>query len=503
MSRVGEPAAWSSRVRGVGILFLASLLGITACVTTPLEDQRWFAVRTAHYDIWSSLGEEETLRLAAEVERFRAATEFLWGHAIGPPPMRTRIYAFDDRGVGRPFTYGNDRSYLLSRLDGDVIVLRTGEGWHGDARVPLKLAYARRLIWSGAGERFPGWYAEGAAQLASTLEIRGRGASVGIPRRDHVQALRDELWIPFDRLLSAVDMARWSDRELALYQAESWAIAHYLRLSDERRNSAAEQIAQFRTQVDRGVAWGEAAREAFGEGLQRAVWKHVQAEVLPSLSVRIQRTGERPSLRVVAQREVVEELGMLAVSIDAGDPARRFLESAQTIGPDSARVLQGLATLLERDGEGAEAEAGFRTALALAPDDPLLRVATGDSLRRRAVDTLETSHRRDLASRARDQYRRAADIAPDLPSAHLGLAASFLVPGEDPAGGIEAARRARQLLPGDATVRLLAARLSLAIDDAKSAREEAHALIVRAGSSDAFEEARSLLREIDAGVAAP
>ena len=100
----------------------------------------------------SSLSGDETARLATEIERFRAGAEFIWGTKIPAAPVPTRVFAFDDRGVGRPFSYRSQRSYLLPSQRGDVIVLRTGGGWQGDTTRDLQLEYARRLFWNAAPE---------------------------------------------------------------------------------------------------------------------------------------------------------------------------------------------------------------------------------------------------------------------------------------------------------------------------------------------------------------
>jgi hypothetical protein len=85
---------------------LALCLALAGCLTTPLEQREWVEVQTGHYDVWSSLGPEESVQLAVDLEHFRSATEFISGRAIPAPALTTRVYAFDDRGIGRVFAYG-------------------------------------------------------------------------------------------------------------------------------------------------------------------------------------------------------------------------------------------------------------------------------------------------------------------------------------------------------------------------------------------------------------
>ena len=159
---------------GLRLAALAPCLALASCITTPLENREWLALRTAHYDILSSLSESESERLAVEVERFRAAAAFVWGSEIPAAPARTRVFAFDDRGLQRPFALPLQRSYLLARQRGDAIVLRTGDGWSGDARTPLRLDVARRLYRNASAQELPPWLDEGLAQSRARSRSAGR-----------------------------------------------------------------------------------------------------------------------------------------------------------------------------------------------------------------------------------------------------------------------------------------------------------------------------------------
>ncbi len=100
--------AWRATIRAA---LAVALCGLWAgCISTRLEDREWVQVETTHYEIWSSLGADASLRLAGELERFRSATEFVSGREIRRAPLRARVYAFDDRGIGRPFAFGSERS---------------------------------------------------------------------------------------------------------------------------------------------------------------------------------------------------------------------------------------------------------------------------------------------------------------------------------------------------------------------------------------------------------
>jgi len=464
------------------------------CASTLLENRPWLAVETEHYRVWSALSEQATRQLAGDLERFRSAAEFVWGSRIAPAPVPTRVYAFDDRGVGARLTLG-ERSYLVPRQRGDWIVLRTGEGWTGDARTPLKLAYARRLFWNASEAPLPPWYEEGLPQLASTLEVVAGGAQVGIPRRDHVETLRRSQWIPFQRLLSASDLSRWSTLELELFESESWALLHYLKLDAQPIAEAPERIHAL---LARDVGTDPGKRETLDGGLQRTVWHRISASELDSLSIAIAapKGSTPPALRPVPRGEALAVLGSLALEVGQTERARDYFDDALAEDPGSTAALVGLGRILAAAGDAAGADARFAAARARAPDDPEILLDLARLWLERAAHGADAGERAQWASQARDLYRRCTELAPRIPEGYAGVAESELILG-DPSAAQAALAPARRLLPGDASIGVLAVRVALASGHGASARREAIVLDSRARSAPERASAQALLDQVE------
>jgi Tfp pilus assembly protein PilF len=408
------------------------------------------------------------------------------------------VFACDDRGIGRPFSYQSRRSYLLARQPGDVIVLRTGGGWEGDAWTPLKLEYARRLIWNASPDVPPPWLDEGLPQLASTLESRDDGVRAGAPRADHIHALRNQQWIPFDRLLGAADLSGWSGLERQIFEAESWALCHYL-FSEDQKLVPGGALTRFRARIGEGVAPGEAARAEFGEPepLQHDVWRVIRDADLEESALRIPWTAGTPTRRAVPQQEVLEQLGGLALAIGKQKLAERLLTAAQKLGAASAHSLATWGDLLESNGDRDGADRRYQAALAAAPDDAQIHLRYANLLRAGAANSGDLARRSQLAGLARSHYARSIELDGSLAESHAGLAATYFVDGENPADTLAHARAARKLLPGDAEIGLLSARLELALGDRATARRGAAHELTRAGSAPEREAAQSLLAQID------
>ncbi|TMA31286.1 MAG: hypothetical protein E6J87_16105 [Deltaproteobacteria bacterium] len=495
-TRPAHALAWHPTTRAAAGLALC--LAVAGCVSTRLENRDWVQIRTAHYDIWSSLDADDSMQLAVDLERFRSATEFISGRAIPVAPLRTRVYAFDDRGIGRPFSFHSQRSYLLTHQPGDVLVLRTGGGWEGDAWTELKLEYARRLLWNASSEVLPPWLEEGLPQVVSTLERSGDGAVAGAIRTDHIHSLRDSQWIPFDRLLSAEDLSGWSGLERQLFASESWALCHYLSFGKGQRPGADGALARFRTRIREGADPAAAARSEFGEPgpLQHDVWQGVRNANVDESALRIPWVGPRPVTRAVPSQEVLAELGGLALAIGNLERAAEYLDPALAQDAGSARLLASRGDLREAHADRAGADARYQAALAAAPDDAVLHLRYADLLRARA-ETAEPAQRAEPAALARSHYARSIELEGRLAESHAGLAATYLVDGEDPAGALAHARTARNLLPGDPEIGLLAARLELNLGDRETARRDAAREMSRARTAPDLEAAQSLLAQID------
>lgn len=488
--------AWSPILCAIGGLALCLVLA--GCISTPLKDRDWVRVETPHYDIWSSLPPEDSARLAIDLEHFRTATSRLARQAIPAAAVPTRVFAFDDRGIGRPFAYEAKRAYLLTQQPGDVIVLRTGGGWSGDAWTPFKLEYARRLLWNASPDVLPPWLDEGLPQLASTVESLEDGARAGASPPHHLRTLRDNQWISFDRLLGDSDLRGWSGLERGILAAESWALCHYLTFSGDPKVIPEDALTRYRSRVAAGGEPGAVARAEFGDlgKLQHDVWRVIRGTDFIQANLRIDRELANPRAREVSTQEVLEELGGLAIAIGKPEVAQEFLEDAEKIGPPSATGLAHWGDLLESRGDRAGAAARYEAALAAAPDDARIHVRFANLVLAR-TESADPAQRAELARLARSHYERSIELNRELAESHAGLVATYLVDGEDPAGALEHARTAQALLPGDPEIGLLSARLELERGDREAARRTAVRAMTRARSEPDLDAARSVLAQID------
>jgi tetratricopeptide (TPR) repeat protein len=479
---------------------VAALIGLTAllaCATKPLHERDWVEVRTPHFEIVSSLGEDATRELARDAELFHTATQFVMGTPLRAPAVPTRIYAFDGRGFRRPFAVRGAPSSFLPSLRETVIVLRTGGGWQGDTTQSLRHEYVHYLLRNHGGFDQPLWFDEGSAEFLSTVRVEEGRGELGSFRRDHVRLLRGQPWVPLIRILKAQDLEGWGERKRAVFHAESWAFVHYLNFGLEGRGRGQKQLSRYFRLIADGASHERAVREGFGASpgsLDRKLQRYVRGERFDAVALRFGHSEavEASELRPLARDEVVTRLGWLLISLGRAKPAQRYFERAIGANPSNARAHAGLGSAdgLRRRWDAAIPH--FGRALGIAPDDALNQLDVGAHYHARARETGDAEARAKLAALARRHYARSRKLDDSLPEAYAMYGATFLLEGEETERGVKPLEHASQMLPSSLEIKLLLARLYSRLGRSLKARSLALAISSRTHSEATRAEAQQL-----------
>ena len=514
----------------VAVAALAATAGL-GCISTPLEERNWQALQTPHFEILTTYNTRDAEQLAKQLEQFRLAAEHTWGSAIPARSRRIRVIAYDGNGVERPFrVLDRETSYLVALPGRDTLVLRTRLGWGEDAPIELRLDLARRLFRNASSEDLPPWLVEGLAQLASTSQVKGEKrvramemvppllfftllddlndqsdrVHAGLPHQGHIEHLRRNHWIPLGRVLTAPHLEGWSRNERRLFDAESWALAHYMKYGRERGELEDDPLSTLRRQLSRGDTAEVAARKALGPNVERELPRYVNSERFESAVLAV-RPGPSPEgWRPVVPAELLDALGELSLHLDRYDQARSFFEHSLSVDPKRELGRAGLAWAQALAGSARGAEEAERTCAALlradAPDaELLLRIAhTRRALAERSDDATE---RRRHARAAAEVYQRVLSGNPaDQAAARYGLAAAQFAAGDGEAAD-QSLEQARRWLSGDPAQQRLSARVAFALGDAEEARRWARRALTTARSDSELEAANRLLSEIDSPLA--
>ncbi len=393
----------------VAVLVLAS----TAFASDKPEN--WLQVRSPHFVVVTNAGDKQARTTAGQFERMRAVF-----HAALPKidmdsfaPI-TVIAVKDEKNfkalepevylaknalkLGGLFIHGQEKNYILVRLD---------SGYEH----PFEIVYHEyaHLLTSRAGEYMPLWLNEGIAEFYENTDIRDKDVVLGQFSEQNIYLLREQRLLPLQQLF-AVDHSSPYYHEQdkgSIFYAESWALTHYLMISDFEHKT--HRIADYLDLLQRKTDPNTAATQAFGDlkeleksldayvrGLTFKAFKMAGAtevddagykiEPLPAAqadAVRAdflaynQRNNDARALAEQALKEDAnnvqarETLGFLAVREHKIDDAKKWFAEAVSLDSQSylAHYYYG-AMALNGDVNGDEeqkVETSLRTAIKLNP----------------------------------------------------------------------------------------------------------------------------------------
>jgi tetratricopeptide (TPR) repeat protein len=233
--------------------------------------------------------------------------------------------------------------------------------------------------------------------------------------------------MPLDELL-AVEEASDSD---ALFQAESWALVHYLLVEVPEGR---ERLARFLALHESGTETAAAFREAFGSetgAIEKAFEDYVGRNRWSGIEVELSPVEAGPALsRRLSRAEVQERWGELFLATSRPREARVCLEEAVRLDPDLGTAWEALGFLEMEEGAPQRAKVHLEKAIALdsASAAGLFRYAeillAGQP--RRRIDSIPG----DVAEEAASALRRSLALEPSARAASELLAFLYLVRGE-------------------------------------------------------------------------
>ena len=412
------------------ILTLAACGLVLAAGLAPAEE-KWHEASSENFVLMTNASPERAESIVLTLEKFRAALGQLLPDLRRWTSGRTRVYGFRDRDSLEPFLPPPSPSgakvagYFRRAASENVIVLDLTGGTPAFERV-LFHEYLHQVL-SLSGRDLPLWYEEGLSEFYAGARLDENEAEIGVADPRHRALLSRLSLMPLEELLS-VEEAGGSD---ALFQAQSWALVHYLLVvAPEGRERLARFLALHEIGVEAAAAFRESFRsetsaieEVFEEYVRRNRWSGIEVELSP--------TGAGPALsRRLSRAEVQERWGELFLATSRLREARVCLEEAVRLDPELGTAWEALGFLdLE---EGAPAKAAIHLEKAIALDS-----ASATGLFRYAEILLADQSRRrvqfipgDVGDRAVSALRRSLALEPSARAPSELLAFLYLVRGE-------------------------------------------------------------------------
>jgi Flp pilus assembly protein TadD len=489
------------RAIAVSPLLVCTALG---CATSRVDIRSsdlegWLQLRASDFELTGDVPRDELKRFAEDLAIFVAVLERITNASESKARVPARIYLVSGRVGVALNPWSGIAGYMAQRLDGYYCIVDR-QHMASITREVLLHEYTHFLVRKGRGLDYPTWYDEGFAEVLSTTRSRQGLVSVGTPAAGRLQSLAKLGEIDLAAIFS---LEQYSDSDNLLgFYAMSWAATHYL----ATHGDTAERMGRLVQLQSQGVDWQEAYGRTFDqslESLNQAVRHHVDGLARGALltvatfdldELAVDRDWK---IRALAPLEVARELGELGLAVltsDQADVPTAFFDRALEIAPGDGRARAGLAVSLALGGDFPSAEAQISTALAALPDDPQVLRAAGRVRRAQAETSDDPAAVSTYRRIARDNYQRATQLDPEMPSAWAGLGWSY-VGDDDPDLGIAALNRAIAIGAWDSNVALDLGRMYHGAGDESRARE-LWLQVSRLGDEDEADEADRLLEAL-------
>lgn len=459
-------------------LYLLILIVTKGCATpTP----SWIEVSSPRFVILSTMSEQDTKRLARELEQFHALIHALTGAGAIDSAIPTRIFVFSLEKDYLRFGSETTAGYFNAGLRENHIVL-SGESDLLTAKNIVLHEYVHFTVRNGTSTSYPIWYDEGFAELLSTATAREDQIAIGLVPPARYSDLAHAEWIPLSRIISGKRYVDFSKAERSMFYAESWALVHYLTLGRREGTNMARDLESYLLRVGMGIPAEEAFEKAFGESIaaveskiqvrprqfpdKRHPWRVVG---IPIAALRYDRA--EPSVRIPEEDEVALRLGQLSLARGDSALAETSFLAAISHNPINARAHAGLGDALKFQGHWHRAEPHFRRAAELDPADALNQLDLAQYLYDLAFRPDQSGQRAALLQEAWRICLRSREIDSSIPEVWAQLGRIELALGKDRSQAIKLLEEAFDSLPSSPQLRQILAEAYVATGQDEIARK--------------------------------
>jgi len=334
----------------------------------------WKRVRTDHFEAVSNAPVEKVREVLVQLEAFQ---RFLVMDLLGlktASPVPTVVYLFKDAGTYaryQPRMADGSRQKLAAAYFGrspdlNYIVLPLKP----EGASPLRLIFHEyyHFVIQANSPEMPTWAKEGLAEFYSTFEVDATSGqcNIGRPIDNHIGWLQAEKLLPLEQMFdedAAAKLMRSHDRRsLALFYAQSWALVHYLMISQNTQRQP--QLKAYLDAARKGLPAEEAFRTSFGTTyaeLQRALKAYAGSELFMmryswNPEALLASSTVRPLTEIEADTLQGDLLGRVGADAEAEAVLGRVLARAPACAP--AKIA--LAPVILRQGRLSEAIAMLR-----------------------------------------------------------------------------------------------------------------------------------------------
>lgn len=397
------------------LLFALCCLLLAGAAPAVAQDGRWVRVESEGFIVYGAASEQSLANVARELEVFDGLLRRMTGASTERSPTKLEVYLLDSDRFGDVFPdmRSSIAGVYTARVDQIAAFAIFTDRGGLDGREILFHEYAHHFMYQYFANAYPAWYIEGFAEFVSTAVLGSERIVLGRSSEGRFYSLRNDTWLPMERLLTATPH-ELSSADAATFYAQSWLFTHYLVLTPGK-------MAQFEAYVSalrQGQEPAAALQAGFGmtpEQMQGELRRYYRGS--PNALALTRPAGvERSPMQVTRMPPSANALLPLMARLRRGavseDEAPAFLARIRQAAGSAQADRYALVSLAH-----AEAELGDRTAarallephLAASPDDAEALYVMGLTYLRDAGDA-SGEERLTLLSRARRHFARAYRI---------------------------------------------------------------------------------------------
>jgi hypothetical protein len=229
-----------------------------------IDDSAWHRFENSHFIAFSNAPTEATLAILEELEYIRAAAAQTPAFVIPDGRAKTlAILPATEAGFARLAPLRTMAGFSQPLDGGAAIVLPVLSASGIDTREIVRHEFGHTMLFN-EWFRYPQWYAEGFAEVVSSVTVDRKNNAFEIGRMPKRYGRRPRPAFEWDDLIKdGFDAHRLADDELIqLAYAQYWLLFHYLTLNSE--TDYAFQLDRYFALVTSGRPSTEAFPEAFG-----------------------------------------------------------------------------------------------------------------------------------------------------------------------------------------------------------------------------------------------
>ena len=343
------------------------LLGFTASHPA-LAETRWWCAKSRHFELYSSADRDSVARLATALESM--------ADVLGRAGLRPRTTALPATVV---IGFANQKAFNphLPVVDGHrqqlsgFLVHNPYGSWMGFAeyddrgRMLAQDQYVHTIL-SQVFRHLPPVLDEGLAAYLSTFRVDDSVAEFGHPIPWYRQSVQGATLRPLDEMFAVDDdaLAKLDNDEQSMFDAEAWALVHYLLRKDATGGRFTEFMQATAGGMPAKAAMAKYYPEESWDKIPKTLRGYVETEVysVHQIALGSQQANAAFDLKPAATADVTSQIGIWRLYASDLDPAdtKQLFEDAIRQGSKDGVAEAGLGEWARLQGRKDEALAHFR-----------------------------------------------------------------------------------------------------------------------------------------------